>query len=110
VSTEITIVEDLTSMFTNSNLDALWDPSALANFDFWRSAMFYISVVLTAIWFLLVIWGWRKDLADMRREAAKKAVDAFNNDEEQEAADKEEAGKTAKEAYVVEPVAENEKD
>ena len=67
-------------MFANSNLDALSefiiypispilvDPGALFNFDFWKSAIFYISLVLTILWGLLVFWGWRKDLSDIKKQ------------------------------------------
>ena len=55
-------------MFTNSNIDALWNPGALLNFEFWKSAMFYISLVVTILWVLLSLWGWRKDIRDKIKE------------------------------------------
>ncbi len=72
-------------MFTDSNIGALGsnlndylsisptiaDPGALFNFDFWNSAIFYISLVLTIIWLLLLLWGWRKDISDLKKEKEK---------------------------------------
>ena len=45
----------------------LVDPGALLNFDFWKSAIFFISLVLTVLWMLLLVWGWRKDVADLKK-------------------------------------------
>jgi flagellar biogenesis protein FliO len=49
------------------------------NFDFWKSAIFYISLVLTILWILLLIWGWRKDVSDMRKEKESQEVKSKKN-------------------------------
>lgn len=81
VSTEITIVDDITGMFTNSNIDALWNPGALLNFEFWKSAMFYISLVITVLWILLALWGWRKDIRDKKLEDHKQQLEDKKQEE-----------------------------
>jgi len=53
-------------MFKNSNLDALWNPSALADFAFWESALFYISLTLTICWVICLLIGYKKDINDLK--------------------------------------------
>ena len=67
MNTDITVVADITGMFANSNLSALWNPNLLANFPFWTSAVFYVGIILTLAWVLLSIWGWKRDLRDIER-------------------------------------------
>ena len=38
----------------------------LADFPFWESAVFYVGVILSFIWVMLVIWGYRRDLRDIK--------------------------------------------
>lgn len=59
-------MDDIAEMFKNSNIDALWNPGALADFAFWESALFYISVVLTGCWIVCIIIGWRRDTVDLK--------------------------------------------
>lgn len=58
------MVDDIAAMFKNSNIDALWNPGALADFAFWESALFYISVILTGCWIVCMVIGWKKDVND----------------------------------------------
>lgn len=52
-------------------IHVIGDPSLLANFQFWRSAVFYIALILTVGWILAIVWGWRSDLRDKKKEEEK---------------------------------------
>jgi hypothetical protein len=62
----VTVIADLNDIFTNSN-SAIFDASSfgnIANFEWYKVAIFYIAVMFTVMYLTTLVWGYFKDKKD----------------------------------------------
>ena len=65
----MTLVDDIEGLFVNSIANEIFSDkglSALADFKFWESAIFYTGVLITSTLFIGVIYGYYKDKKDWK--------------------------------------------